>query len=180
MGEASPIQEKTLIRQQLKAKRSELGQREVAARSQAIINRAKELIKTTKPTSIHCFSSITTLNEVMTEDLFGFIWDTLPGCRTFTDLRIDGMWQIGELHRGAFSETASSYQDFDLIFVPTLGFDESRNRLGYGVGFYDRFLAAQPQAMKVGLCFELGKIGQIPSEPHDIPLNMVITEKQAY
>lgn len=66
---------------------------------------------------------------------------------------------------------------FDMILVPCLAFDKDNYRLGWGGGFYDRFLAGQPQALKIGLCFYSGlaKSG-LPREPHDIPLDKVVTE----
>ena len=66
---------------------------------------------------------------------------------------------------------------FDLIIVPMVGFDNHNHRLGLGGGWYDRFLATQPQALKVGLCFQSGFVkNSLPHEPHDIPLDRVITE----
>jgi 5-formyltetrahydrofolate cyclo-ligase len=66
---------------------------------------------------------------------------------------------------------------FDLIIVPCLAFDSENYRLGWGGGFYDKFLAAQPKALKIGVCFQNGFIdGGLPREAHDIPLHRVITE----
>lgn len=66
---------------------------------------------------------------------------------------------------------------FDLILVPCLAFDKENYRLGWGSGFYDKFLATQPQALKIGLCFYSGFVKKgLPREPHDIPLDKVITE----
>lgn len=68
-------------------------------------------------------------------------------------------------------------QKFDLMIVPCLSFDKDNYRLGWGGGFYDRFLAAQPRAFKIGVCFQNGfAAGGLPHEPHDIPLDKVITE----
>jgi 5-formyltetrahydrofolate cyclo-ligase len=61
-----------------------------------------------------------------------------------------------------------------------LAFDTSLQRIGYGGGYYDRFLATQPQARKVGVCFELGKVQYVRSEPHDIPLDSIVTERRVY
>jgi 5,10-methenyltetrahydrofolate synthetase len=62
-----------------------------------------------------------------------------------------------------------------------LGFDpKTLHRIGYGGGYYDKFLAGQPEAKKVGVCYEAGKTGQIPMESHDIALDMVVTENQVY
>jgi len=61
-----------------------------------------------------------------------------------------------------------------------LGFDKTLNRIGYGGGYYDKFLANQPDAQKIGVCFEQGKVEHIPAEPHDIPLDIIITEEKVY
>jgi 5-formyltetrahydrofolate cyclo-ligase len=67
---------------------------------------------------------------------------------------------------------------FDVIIVPCLAFDKDNHRLGWGGGFYDRFLAGQPQALKIGVAYHdsLVKDG-LPREPYDIALDMVITER---
>jgi 5-formyltetrahydrofolate cyclo-ligase len=71
----------------------------------------------------------------------------------------------------------------DLIFVPLLAFDRRGGRLGYGQGHYDRALAAlkaQRQVRLVGLAFAEQEIEAVPVEPHDIPLDWIITPKGAY
>lgn len=66
---------------------------------------------------------------------------------------------------------------FDLVLVPVLAFDKDNYRLGWGGGFYDRFLANQPQTLKIGLCYQDGLVEQgLPHEPHDVPLDRIITE----
>lgn len=66
---------------------------------------------------------------------------------------------------------------FDIIIVPCLAFDTANYRLGWGGGFYDKFLAAQPKAIKIGVCFQSGFIeGGLPHEPHDIRLDKIFTE----
>jgi 5-formyltetrahydrofolate cyclo-ligase len=69
----------------------------------------------------------------------------------------------------------------DVIFVPLLGFDFGGNRLGYGGGYYDRFLAqCRPDAKKIGLSF-FGPHTQIPNiEETDIPLDGCVTPEQYY
>ncbi len=67
-------------------------------------------------------------------------------------------------------------EKFDLILVPVLAFDDDNYRLGWGGGWYDKFLVSQPQALKIGLCFQNGYVKKLPHELHDIPLDQVITE----
>lgn len=65
---------------------------------------------------------------------------------------------------------------FDLILVPCLAFDSDNYRLGWGGGFYDKFLAAQPKALKIGVCFSNGSAENLPREPHDIRLDKIISD----
>lgn len=63
---------------------------------------------------------------------------------------------------------------FDLIICPGLAFDGNANRLGYGGGFYDRFLSEQVQAHKLALCYPLNFKTDIPFEAHDIRMDELI------
>lgn len=68
-----------------------------------------------------------------------------------------------------------------VILVPGIAFDPKGNRIGYGGGFYDRYLAVHQKAMKIGLCFEhqIATEG-IPTEAGDMPMDIIITEKGLY
>ena len=67
----------------------------------------------------------------------------------------------------------------DLVIVPGVVFDENGHRIGYGYGYYDRFLQKlSNNTVKIGLAFELQLIEKIPKEGHDIPVDFVITEKR--
>jgi len=67
-----------------------------------------------------------------------------------------------------------------VVFVPLLAYDKSGHRLGFGKGFYDRFLASLEQpVLKLGLSFFAPEEG-IPVEPHDIPLDYCITPSQIW
>jgi 5-formyltetrahydrofolate cyclo-ligase len=68
--------------------------------------------------------------------------------------------------------------DIDLIIVPGLGFDPFGNRLGRGRGFFDRFLAHKDFCgISCGLAFEAQFVDQVPSGPHDIPVDMLVTDQ---
>ena len=72
-------------------------------------------------------------------------------------------------------------EDFDLIFVPLLGFDLQGNRIGYGKGFYDRFLAqCRPDALKIGLSFLPPVQETFNVDPWDYPLNYCLTPQEIY
>ncbi|MBQ9031802.1 MAG: 5-formyltetrahydrofolate cyclo-ligase [Parasporobacterium sp.] len=69
-----------------------------------------------------------------------------------------------------------SPETIDLVLCPLAGFDENRNRLGKGGGYYDRFLPLCAKAVKIGVAFEEQKLSRVPSEPHDFKMDMIITE----
>ncbi len=75
---------------------------------------------------------------------------------------------------------ASQRQDpaaIDLVLVPGSVFDRRGGRLGYGGGYYDRFLAqAAPQAARIGLAFDLQVVEALPLLPHDQQLHQLVTE----
>ncbi|MDZ7652766.1 MAG: 5-formyltetrahydrofolate cyclo-ligase [Burkholderiaceae bacterium] len=64
-----------------------------------------------------------------------------------------------------------------LMLIPCVGFDDARYRLGYGGGFYDRTLGALAvRPVMVGVAFDCGRVASIDPQPHDIRLDLVITE----
>jgi len=64
-----------------------------------------------------------------------------------------------------------------LLLIPLVGFDTAGYRLGYGGGYYDRSLAMMhPTPHKIGVGQELGRLPSIHPQPHDIPLDLIITE----
>ncbi len=69
-------------------------------------------------------------------------------------------------------------QNIELVLVPGLAFDASGNRLGRGAGYYDRFLARlRPSTVLIGLAFECQVFESVPVEPHDRPVDFVVTER---
>ena len=65
-----------------------------------------------------------------------------------------------------------------IILVPGAVFDRQRSRMGYGKGFYDRFLSKNPGLFSAALAFECQIARKIPVEPHDIKPDMIVTEKE--
>ncbi len=68
-------------------------------------------------------------------------------------------------------------EKLDLVVVPGLAFSADGHRLGQGGGWYDRFLArTRADCTKVGVCFAGQVVPQVPIEPHDVPLDLVVTD----
>ena len=69
----------------------------------------------------------------------------------------------------------------DAAVVPMSGFDTRGYRLGYGGGYFDRTLAAlAPRPLAIGVSYELGRLATIFPQPHDIPMDFVVTETAVY
>ena len=76
-------------------------------------------------------------------------------------------------------ETCPSFplNQIDLIFVPGVAFDPKGYRIGYGAGFYDRFLPQCPQAVWIGLAYEAQIVTDTFPQPWDVPLHQILTEE---
>jgi len=60
--------------------------------------------------------------------------------------------------------------------IPGLAFDLDGGRIGWGHGYYDATLAKAPGALRIGLAFACQLVDHVPHDPHDIPMNLIITE----
>ncbi|MEM2874466.1 MAG: 5-formyltetrahydrofolate cyclo-ligase [Candidatus Hadarchaeales archaeon] len=70
--------------------------------------------------------------------------------------------------------------DVDLVVVPGIAFDLGGNRLGHGLGYYDRLLreisSANPKCRFVGLAYDFQVLNRIPSTSGDVPVHVIVTE----
>ena len=62
-----------------------------------------------------------------------------------------------------------------VLFMPVVGFTAAGGRLGQGGGFYDRWLAAHPGTLAIGMAWDVQEVTSLPLEPHDVPLTAIIT-----
>lgn len=90
---------------------------------------------------------------------------------------------LSELQAGAFdiptSKSLEFIKDPDLTICPGLSFDDDKNRLGYGGGFYDRFLR-ENKTTKIGLMISDFRSIKIPADPWDIKMDFIITEDKIF
>ncbi|MEL7189535.1 MAG: 5-formyltetrahydrofolate cyclo-ligase [Pseudomonadota bacterium] len=90
-----------------------------------------------------------------------------------TDLT-NGPFDIRQPSNGAAAVTP------DIVFVPLIGFTASGDRLGQGGGHYDRWLAEHPKAMTIGMAWDVQLLEHIPTEPHDVTLDAIVTPTRLY
>ncbi len=83
---------------------------------------------------------------------------------------------------GAMEPAAGSAvppEEIDLVITPGLVFDRAGYRLGYGGGHFDRFLVrVRRDAVRVGVCFDLQVVHEIPRDPWDQPVDVIVTERE--
>lgn len=144
--------------------------------------------------SVNCFISLKRTGEVETKQIFERLWQDHQRIKTFaprinvrsgelesvaiTDQThlVENKWQILE-PEGSPTDPAA----LDLVIVPLLCFDEHGYRVGYGKGFYDRFLAGcRPDCQKVGLSFfpPIERIDDI--DAFDIQLDSCVTPSELF
>ena len=63
----------------------------------------------------------------------------------------------------------------EVLFMPLVGFTAMGDRLGQGGGYYDRYLAAHPQTMAIGMGWDMQEVPELPTELHDIRLSAIVT-----
>ena len=118
--------------------------------------------------NLHSFIPIEKFNEVDTMLIIRRVWTDFPSVRTFAP-RVDS--ETGAMHSLAFSSETelvrsrwgvhepghdefAAASEIDLVIAPGLVFDSGMHRVGYGKGFYDRFLSeCRPDCLKIGVNF---------------------------
>ena len=66
----------------------------------------------------------------------------------------------------------------DVVIVPGIAYDNRLHRVGFGGGFYDRYLAST-SAVKIGVCFDAAIVSSAYADSHDVAMDMVVTEKRS-
>ena len=174
------------LRKWAKERRKSYSKDEVEALSLKIINRLLNLPIWEK-TTYHVFLPIVKQNEVNTEGLLSILQGkdkriVLPKAHldgSLTHYLLEDQTKLLENHWGILEPTSGltiEANHIDVVFVPLLVGDLNGGRVGYGKGYYDRFLAdCRPDVITIGLSL-LEPVETIDDlEPHDHPLDWLIT-----
>ncbi len=150
---AATVEAKRALRQHMRSTRRALKDR--PARSERIVERIVALEPVVRAQRVLAYDSI--VGEVETDGLVA--WCAERGIETATpEDAVDATWP-------------------DVIIVPGTAFTVDGARLGQGGGWYDRFLPdRRPDAVTIGLAFDAQIVESLPTEAHDVPLDMVVTE----
>jgi len=77
----------------------------------------------------------------------------------------------------AIPEKYTVMDEPDVIFVPLIACDVKKNRIGFGKGYFDRYLRGR-SAFKIGLCYDMQVVEHIEKMPWDVPLDIILSEKR--
>lgn len=167
------------LRQKYLVMRSDLSDSEVDQYSGLIANRCIEGIDWKLVNIVSLYYPIK--NEVNILKLLdfckrkGFVI-ALPTNLGFAVWEDDDVLQINSW--GAKEPSSRNIIVPDLAIIPLVAFDRLGNRLGYGSGFYDRVLLSMPNVRKIGVAYSCQEVDYLPTESHDVPLNLIITERE--
>ena len=181
--------EKEALRAIMKAQRKQLTKDEIHEKSAKVYSAlfSSEILQNAKTVMVYLAS----FNEVRTKMIIDTLLQSgIRVCAPVTDTKnlsitpyyledtknlIHGAFKIAEPTR----DCEAKPEDIDAVLVPGIAFDKSGNRMGFGAGYYDRFLHSY-DGIKIGICYDFQLFDKIPKDSHDITMNYIISEDKIY
>jgi len=184
--------DKKVFRKNIKARRAQLSEEQLEDKSLEIANKLLGL-SIWEYSFYHLFLSIQHLNEINTEYILHILngkdKNVVISKSDFKTLEMQhylltdstpiqlNKWKIPEPVNGIEIKP----KQLEVVFVPLLAFDKKGHRIGYGKGFYDRFLGScKPSTLKIGLSFFEVEETLFEALPTDIPLDYCVTPERIY
>lgn len=184
------MNDKAEVRKRLLGLRNALSVEDIAAGSAEIVTRLARIEEIRRASTLMVYLGFG--SEVMIDDLIPWGWGegkriVVPFCfpesRELAACRIDG---FDELERGLYGIRAPkagrlrvvSKGEIDVVLVPAVAFDRRGYRIGYGGGYYDRFLPGCTQAARIGAAFACQVMEEVPVERYDVTMDCIVTEEE--
>ena len=183
-GEESIVERKASLRAYMKKRRADNENRDIKER--LLVENTLALLAETvgAGTGLKAFCYLSYSSEAPTDKLIETLEET--GYEVYCP-RVDG----GEMYavrkgedftlsplriREPIGEATDA--ETDIVITPLLAVDERGNRLGYGGGYYDRYFAKNPRAVRIGYCFDFQILPQVPFGETDEQLHYIVTDKR--
>lgn len=181
--------DKWSLRTECRQRREAIATEEHAARSRAICERVMRLAIYQAACSLHCYvpvrsevDTLPLLTDALAREKHVVVPVVQRGSEELAHTRLTSL-AAEDLQPGLFgipqprTLCPAEVGECRLLVVPLLAFDRSGYRLGYGKGYYDRLLAVA-RAPTVGVAFAAQEVAAVPREPHDLPLDWIVTEAE--
>ena len=176
------------IRKKILALRNGMAPGEIAAKSGSIVRRLTALRDLREASTLMVFCGFG--SEVRTDGLLRWGWAAgkrmvVPLCRPETrELTPCLLGSFAELETGCYGIREPRRdkirpvppEEIDAIVVPAVAFDRRGHRVGYGGGYYDRFLPGSPRAVRIGAAFSCQIVDRVPADLHDLTVDRIVTE----
>ena len=185
MPDGSFKHEKQLLRDRARALRSSLSPAEILEKSERICHNLMDVIDGQTPLMVYVSKPM----EVHTRALIGQLLAqgkavVVPIIEKETKtLRLSYIEDPAVLSRSTFDvaepvghELPAQASDVKAVIIPMLAFDKQGNRLGYGAGYYDRFLTTHPHMTRIGIAFACQELMEIPTDPTDAGMDLIVTD----
>lgn len=180
---------KKVLRDNARSLRLTLSPTQVEEKSACIFRTLQKILDGIDPVMVYVSKPL----EVNTRDLIKYLITTRGRVivpiieRETVSLRLSYLEEPSLLVDSTFhvpeptgSEIPARPEEVKVAIIPVLGFDLKGNRLGYGAGYYDRFLAKYPDITRIGLAFACQETSVIPCDTNDVKMDMVVTENGIY
>ena len=181
------MEEKQAIRKQIFAARKACTDQQIEDLSRMITKRVVALPEFCQAERIMAYADYN--HEVMTGFLIEEAWKSgkevaVPKV-VGKDMVFYKLTDFKQLAPGYFgipepSQGEIVHWDQALMIMPGVAFDRKNNRVGYGGGFYDRFLEKNPDILRVAVAFDFQILDQVPVWPTDIRPQIIVTEKDTF
>lgn len=179
--------DKNKLRTEMLEKRRSLTSKFMDDASQRIYEKVTGLKEVETAKTILVYSNFD--NEVKTGSLTG--WLLFNGAKVcLPAVKDDEMFAVdiksAALELSAFGVPQPRLQDaetinpeeFDLVIVPGVCFDRQKNRIGFGKGYYDKFLKEAKNAKRIALSYSFQMTAKIDADAHDVQMDMIVTEEE--
>lgn len=181
------MEEKQAIRKQIFAARKACTDQQIEDLSRMITKRVAALPEFCQAERIMAYADYN--HEVMTGFLIEEAWksgkEVAVSKVVGKDMVFYKLTDFKQLAPGYFgipepSQGEIVHWDQALMIMPGVAFDRKNNRVGYGGGFYDRFLEKNPDILRVAVAFDFQILDQVPVWPTDIRPQIIVTEKDTF
>jgi 5-formyltetrahydrofolate cyclo-ligase len=185
MPDGSFKHQKKLLRDRARALRSSHSPAEILEKSERICHNLMDVLDGVNPLMVYVSKPM----EVHTRAL---IVQLLAQGKTIVvpiieketkTLRLSYIKDPAVLSRSTFDvsepvghELPAQASDVKAVIIPMLAFDKRGNRLGYGAGYYDRFLTTHPHMTRIGIAFACQELREIPTDPTDAGMDLIVTD----